>query len=152
MIARGVGMATLAPLAEFAVKSGAHVTAVLSARSADLVMSEDYLQSVGAGTLVVTDHDGSSDVAHVEALLRNAHAARPVDLIATCGSNRLLQLLKQLAVDLQVPGQVSLEQQMGCAIGMCFACVRPFRIGDAVTYRRICCEGPVFELGEAISW
>ncbi len=152
MIARGVGMATLAPLAELAVRGGAKVTALLSARSADLVMSEDYLRSVGADTLAVTDGDGTSEVAHIERLLRQSHAALAVDLLATCGSNRLLQLLKRVAADLKVPGQVSLEQQMGCAIGMCFCCVRPFRSGETVTYRRICCEGPVFELSEAISW
>ena len=152
MVARGVGMATMAPLAEAAIAQGARVTAILSARSADLVMSEDYLQSVGASTIGVCDSNGASAVREVEALIRTIHASAPIDLLATCGSNRLLQLLKRLSAEFDVPGQIALEQLMGCAVGMCFCCVRPFRIADKVTYRRVCCEGPVFDVQQTITW
>ena len=40
---------------------------------------------------------------------------------------------------------------MGCAIGPCFCCVRPFR-PQKVTYRRVCFEGPVFDVRETLSW
>lgn len=150
--ARGVGMATMAPLAEAAASKGAKVTAVLSARSRNLVMSEQYLRSVGAATIVVTDDVGTSDSSEVEQLIRRVHARDPIDLLATCGSNRLLQVIKSLAAELQIEGQVALEQHMGCALGMCFCCVRPFRVAEKVTYRRVCYEGPVFDVRETISW
>lgn len=152
MVARGVGMATMAPLAEAAIAAGGRVTAVLSARRTDLLMSGDYLRSVGAQTVAVTDDDGSSAVPSVEALIRSLHAEEPIDLLATCGSDRLLQLVKALSADLDIPGQVALEQHMGCAVGMCFACVRPFRNAGKSTYKRVCCDGPVFDVGETISW
>jgi dihydroorotate dehydrogenase electron transfer subunit len=41
---------------------------------------------------------------------------------------------------------------MACGLGMCFCCVREFRVAGALTYRRVCCEGPVFDLQEAPSW
>ena len=151
-VARGVGMATMAPLAEAAIALGARVTAVLSARSTNLVMSEDYLRSVGADTVAVTDEAGTSGLTEVEALLRGLHARQPIDLLATCGSNRLLQLVKRFALEFDIAGQVALEQHMGCALGMCFCCVRAFRIADKLTYRRVCFEGPVFDLRETISW
>ena len=115
-------------------------------------MSNDYLTSVGAVVRAVYDADGSSEMARVEAMITESHAERPIDLLATCGSNRLLQLVKQLGARLGIPGQVALEQHMGCAIGMCFCCVRPFRSADKVTYRRVCCEGPVFDVQETLSW
>jgi dihydroorotate dehydrogenase electron transfer subunit len=152
LVARGVGMATMAPLAESAQAAGARVTAILSARSPEFLMSNDYLKSVGAVTRAVYDADGSSDMPHVEAMITALHAEQPIDLLATCGSNRLLQLVKQLGARFGIPGQVALEQHMGCAIGMCFCCVRPFRTAEKVTYRRVCCEGPVFDVRETLSW
>lgn len=155
ILARGVGLATMAPLAEFAVAQGAAVTAVLSARNRALLMSVEYLQSVGAQVITVHDEDGSSSVQRIEALVRETHARQALDLMATCGSNRLLQLLQTLSGEWGVPGQVALEQHMGCALGMCFACVRPFRKtpgSEQTSYRRVCWDGPVFDVQETVSW
>jgi dihydroorotate dehydrogenase electron transfer subunit len=155
LLARGVGLATLAPLAEYAAAGGVKVTAVLSARSRNVVMSADYLREVGAEVHIVTDDEQTSDVVSVERLLRGCHAASPFDLVTTCGSNRLLTLLQWLAAELEIAGQIALEQHMGCALGACYACVRPFRKqagSDQLTYRRVCWEGPVFDLQETVSW
>lgn len=155
LLARGVGLATMAPLAGHAIRHGARVTAVLSARSSELVMSTGYLEASGAKVIAVTDDDGSSEVGKVEALLRGIHAQRPFDLLTTCGSNRLLQLLQGLGAEWNVPGQVALEQRMGCALGMCFACVRPFRKqagAPETSYRRVCWDGPVFDMQETVAW
>jgi dihydroorotate dehydrogenase electron transfer subunit len=152
IVARGVGLATMAPLAEQAAEAGARVTAVLSARTPGLIMSADYLNDVGADTIVVTDTDGSSDVATIEERLCQIHAKEPFDFAATCGSNRLLQMLKGLTGAWRIAGQIALEQHMACGIGMCFCCVRPFESNGRLTYRRVCFEGPVFDLAETPSW
>jgi dihydroorotate dehydrogenase electron transfer subunit len=155
VLARGVGLATMAPLAEYAGRRGARVTAILSARAKSLVMSADYLRSVGAEVLLVDDEDGSSAVENIERLIREVHAATPFDLFTTCGSNRFLQLLKGLGEELGVAGQVALEQHMGCALGMCFACVKPFRMAPGASdtsYRRVCWDGPVFDIQETVAW
>lgn len=153
ILARGVGLATLAPLAELAVSQGAKVTAVLSARAPGLVMSEDYLRTVGARVETVTDAAGDSDMASIEARLRRIHACEPLGFVATCGSNRLLLLLQELADEWGIPGEVALEQNMGCGLGMCFACVRTFQTQDGrQDYRRVCWDGPVFDLKEALPW
>jgi dihydroorotate dehydrogenase electron transfer subunit len=152
VVVRGVGLATLAPLAEMARDAEVGTTAVLSARSPDDIMSVDVMTAAGAKVHTVTDTDGSSDVAAVESLLRRIMADRPVDALFTCGSNRLLQLLQRLAEEHGIPGQVALEQQMACALGMCFCCVRPIRRDGQVQQLRVCHAGPVFDLSEAISW
>jgi dihydroorotate dehydrogenase electron transfer subunit len=33
---------------------------------------------------------------------------------------------------------------------MCFCCVREFNVGGEIIHRRVCCEGPVFEMSEAL--
>jgi dihydroorotate dehydrogenase electron transfer subunit len=153
MLARGVGLATMAPLAEMAVRHGAHVTAILSARNPGLIMSADYLKEVGAEIVEVHDENGSSAVPAVENLIRRLHAERPFDLLTTCGSNRLMLLLQKLGKELAIRGQVAIEQHMACGIGMCFCCVREFHpTPDKTTFRRVCIEGPVFDLQEPLSW
>jgi len=152
MVARGVGLATLAPLAEMAIERGARVSAILSAREPAYLMSEDYLRSVGAEVVTVTDAEGTSSVEDVERMVRSLIEQEGVDLIGTCGSNRLLMLLQRLCAEYKIPGQVALEQLMGCGIGMCFVCVLPFRSPDGLVYKRVCKDGPVFPIEEALSW
>ncbi len=152
-VARGVGLATLAPVAENAIARGARVTAILSARSPKHLMSVDYLKSVGAEVIAVTDSEGTASVENVENLVRQTIETKGGDFLVTCGSNRLLLLLQRLASEYGIRGEVALEQRMGCGIGMCFACVREFRTpGGGLTYRRVCNEGPVFDITEATSW
>jgi len=152
LLARGVGLATLAPLAEAAVAQGSTVTAILSAATPALVMSAGYLREVGAEVVVVTDVDGSSAPERIEGHLRQLARTPGVSMLATCGSNRLLALVQRLGRELGIPAQVALEEHMACGIGMCFCCVRPFRNGDAVEVRRVCYDGPVFDAQEALSW
>ncbi len=152
VVGRGVGLATLAPLAEAAAERGIAVTAVLSARSRALVMSVDRFAEAGAAVEIVTDEDGSSDPGQVERNLRRLVAAGRADAFFTCGSNRLMLLLKRLAAAFARPGQVAMEQQMACGLGMCFCCVRNFATERGIEQRRVCAEGPVFPLSEALSW
>jgi dihydroorotate dehydrogenase electron transfer subunit len=155
ILARGVGLATLTPLAAAAIAQGAKVTAVLSARTEALVMSRAELTEAGARVITVTDESGSSAVPKLDALIRRLHEEDAFDFMTTCGSNRLLKLLQHLSVELAVPGQIAMEQHMGCAVGMCYACVRPFRKADGsgqLSYRRVCWDGPVFGLQEALTW
>src|SRR5258705_208822 len=80
-----------------------------------------------------------------------APAGRAVNSAAAGGLNRLLSTLQRLTAEFGIPGEIALEQHMGCAIGACYACVRPFRKhngSDELTYRRVCWDGPVFDLQE----
>jgi dihydroorotate dehydrogenase electron transfer subunit len=152
LLARGVGLATLAPLAEAAVAEGIDVTAILSASAPDQLMSVDYLRGIGAEVVTVTDTEGSSAPLHVEALLRRIADERGCDMIATCGSNRLLILAKRLGAELGIAGQVALESHMACGVGACFGCVRPFTVGERTEIRRVCADGPVFDVQEVPAW
>lgn len=153
MVARGVGLATLAPLARLSRDAGARATAFLSARSPDLLMSRDELEAAGARVVEVTDTDGSSAPDRLRAAILEAHLAEPFDFAATCGSNRLFHMLKSLCADWGIPGETALEARMGCGTGMCHACVVPVgRDAQHTEYKRVCREGPVFSLVEARGW
>tara|TARA_R110002051_G_scaffold222573_1_gene286131 strand:+ start:16391 stop:17227 length:837 start_codon:yes stop_codon:yes gene_type:complete len=152
VLGRGVGLATLAPLAEMAMARGVAVTAIISARGPDQVLSVDRFRAEGAYVEIVLDSDGTSAPVNVEAVLRRLHANGRADAFYTCGSNRLMVLMQRLAGELGVFGEVAMEQQMACGLGMCFCCVRNFNIGGETVSKRVCWDGPVFPLAEATSW
>jgi dihydroorotate dehydrogenase electron transfer subunit len=151
VLGRGVGLATLAPISQLAGESGVGVTAILSARSRALVMADDLFGQVGA-VVPVLDSDRSSDVGNVEKILLALIAARRADAFFTCGSNRLMGLMKRLAKAHGIPGQVAMEQVMACGLGPCYVCVRTFEVNGMKELRRVCIEGPVFDLQEACGW
>src|SRR5207244_5932610 len=100
----------------------------------------------------VLDSDGTGDVANVEAILERLIAGGRADAFFTCGSNRLMQLMKRLGKKYGIPGQVAMEQIMACGLGPCYVCVRTFEIDGHKELRRVCIEGPVFKLQECVGW
>jgi dihydroorotate dehydrogenase electron transfer subunit len=152
VLGRGVGLATLAPLAELAAERGIGVTAILSARSPDHLMSTERFARIGAQIHTVCDSDRTSAVPDVERFLRDHVREHRPDAFFTCGSNRLMLLMQRLGRELGIAGEVAMEQQMACGLGMCFCCVRSFHTADGIESRRVCIEGPVFKLDEALSW
>jgi dihydroorotate dehydrogenase electron transfer subunit len=142
LVARGVGLATMAPLVPLAARTGVGITAVLSARAPGDLMAQEFLRGAEARVHAVFDSDGSSAVQRVKQILLKELEEQSPDMVYTCGSNRLLELLQRL----RVKGEVALEQQMACAMGVCLSCVRLFDEGGEKVFRRVCCEGPVFPL------
>jgi len=151
VLGRGVGLATLAPISQLAAAHGVTVTAILSARHRGLVMGDDLFAKVGT-VIPVLDTNRSSDVANVERILEELIAAKCADAFFTCGSNRLMQLMKRVARQHGIPGQVAMEQVMACGLGPCYVCVRTFEVNGRKELRRVCIEGPVFDLQEAVGW
>jgi dihydroorotate dehydrogenase electron transfer subunit len=149
-VGRGAGLATLGPLAQAARAAGIGITAILSARRPDLIVSSELFRSHGATVVTVTDSQGNSGPAHVERILRGLIAERRCDAFFTCGSSRLLRVQQMLAREFDLPGQVAMEQQMACGLGMCFCCVRDFNLGGEIVHKRVCWDGPVFDIMEAL--
>ncbi len=152
VLGRGVGLATLAPISQLAGSHGVGVTAILSARNPDYVLSRDRFEKIGATILPVTDTEGTSDVGNVETLLRGLIAGGKADAFFTCGSNRLFQLMKRLGKEFDIPGQIAMEQVMACGLGPCYVCVKTFEVNGEKILRRVCIEGPVFNMQEAVGW
>ena len=150
VVGRGAGLATLAPLAQAALANGTHVTAVLSARNPELLVSVDLFKRHGADVISVTDSEQSSGPGNVERILRRLIADGRCDAFFSCGSARLMRVQQRLAQEFNRPGQVAMEQQMACGIGLCYCCVRDFNVNGEIVNRRVCWDGPVFDLMEAL--
>ncbi len=152
VLGRGVGLATLAPLSQLAAEHGIGVTAILSARNAKVVMSKDLFENLGARIVSVVDTDNSSAVENVENIVEGLVAEGKADAFFTCGSNRLLKLMQRLGKKHNIPGQVAVEQIMVCGFGACYVCMRTFEVDGVRVLRRVCRDGPVFNMQEAVGW
>ncbi|MEO8857195.1 MAG: dihydroorotate dehydrogenase electron transfer subunit [Burkholderiaceae bacterium] len=151
VVARGVGLATMAPLLQLASNAGIEVTAIMSARAPKDLMRDEFLRGVEADVHCIYDSDGSSCMEATEALVRRLLDARHHDVVYTCGSHRVLMLLQRLLADYpQTGGEVAMEQRMACGMGVCLSCVRLFdRQGDK-QFLRVCREGPVFPIRDVV--
>jgi dihydroorotate dehydrogenase electron transfer subunit len=152
VLGRGVGLATLAPLSQLAAENKVGVTAILSARNAGVVMSRELFAGLGAKTITVLDSDGTSTVENVERILEGLVAEKKADAFFTCGSNRLLKLMQRLGKKHDIPGQVAMEQIMVCGFGACYVCMRTFEVDGKRVLKRVCRDGPVFNMQEAVGW
>jgi dihydroorotate dehydrogenase electron transfer subunit len=150
LVARGVGIATLSALAFAAGKQGIPCFAILSARTIEDILVEKELNESGIKTFLVNDQDGTSDPANVKRLSEEIISSKQIDSIYTCGSKRLSILMKEMAERYNLFAEIALEENMGCAMGACFACVCDIQEGNEIRTIRICQDGPVLPLKKVV--
>jgi NAD(P)H-flavin reductase len=73
--------------------------------------------------------------------LRELLDANPSATVYACGPPPMLEAVRALCAEREIPAQLALEAGMACGYGACFGCVIPTRQG----YARVCVDGPVFE-------
>jgi dihydroorotate dehydrogenase electron transfer subunit len=173
LVAGGLGMAGVRFLADEAIRDGRQVTLLFGAASARDVYPSSLLPD--EVEYVIATDDGSVGrrgfvtelVPEYEAWADQAFACGPAGMLATLarlatGRRERLGVAKlgrKRGAGRQDPLgspaarrksflQVSMEQNMGCAVGACLGCVV---MGVGGTPQRVCREGPVFA-AEEINW
>jgi dihydroorotate dehydrogenase electron transfer subunit len=118
---------------------------VLGASALTLLGFRDAAHAEGAalarGARVATD-DGS--VGHrglVTELLAAELGCDPRVEVYACGPPPMLEAVRALCAEHDVPAQLALESGMACGFGACFGCVVPTKDG----YVRLCVDGPVLD-------
>ena len=173
LVAGGLGMAGVRMLADEALRDGRQVTMLFGAASSREVYPSSHLPD--EVEYVVATDDGSIGHHGFVTDLVPAYEAW-ADQAFACGPQPMLAALARLAASrahrlgvarlgrkrgggrIAAPGspaarrkaflQVSMEQNMGCAVGACLGCVVMTTTG---TPQRVCREGPVFA-SEELAW
>ncbi|MDT8386091.1 MAG: dihydroorotate dehydrogenase electron transfer subunit [Thiogranum sp.] len=65
--------------------------------------------------------------------------------IFACGPIGLLKAAAELAKELDLPCQISLEEFMACGVGGCAGCAVHIKTGEQSSMKRACVDGPVFD-------
>ena len=109
----------------------------------ELCLFEDPAQ----GGVVCSTLDGSFGFNGNVVQLLESHLPqirRPLQVFA-CGPEAMYNALRSLLDSERIPCQVLVEERMACGLGLCFGCVRKTS-DESEPYKRVCLEGPVFDL------
>ena len=147
LIGGGIGVPPMVELALWLKRRGARVTSVIGFQSSDQVILTDELREYG-DVLVATDdgtcgHHGLLTERIDDAMIASA------DRFYACGPTPMLRAVQRLFAE-RLPGYLSLEERMGCGIGVCLACVHGIRTDDDVSNKKVCKDGPVFCASEVV--
>ncbi|MBQ9173145.1 MAG: dihydroorotate dehydrogenase electron transfer subunit [Bacteroidales bacterium] len=136
LIGGGIGSAPLYLLAKELLNQGKEVTVVLGFNKADEICLRDEFQSLGIPVHIAT-MDGSVGT---KGFVTDAidQVGPEFDRFYTCGP---LPMMKAVRSALSAPGEMSLEERMGCGAGFCYGCSVQTTKGP----KRVCADGPVFD-------
>jgi dihydroorotate dehydrogenase electron transfer subunit len=67
--------------------------------------------------------------------------------IYACGPDGMFRALRAVLEKARLPCQVLVEERMACGLGLCFGCAKK-TLNEKEPYKRVCKEGPVFDLWE----
>ncbi|MFH2138309.1 MAG: dihydroorotate dehydrogenase electron transfer subunit [Candidatus Omnitrophota bacterium] len=160
LVSGGIGVVPLVSLAqELKRKTKARITAFVGVGTKQDLVCVQELKSIGCDVKVSTDDGSKGFKGYVSQLLEESLTKRstlnPERYIYACGPFPMLRALSMIAKKYEIPGQVSVDEMMGCGIGACLGCViktkdKNSKDKDAVLYKRICKDGPVFDVDEIV--
>ena len=159
IIGGGIGVPPVYLHAKELAKKGIKVKAVIGFNSKDDVFLEKEFAELGEVEVATMDGSHGHKGLLTELIDKNNPACKfpDWDALYTCGPTPMLKALQSLFEDDERASFMSLEERMGCGIGACLACVchpkEGFDLSQALntwekSYKRSCCEGPVFKLQE----
>lgn len=136
LIGGGVGVPPLIYLAKRLRKQGRNVHVVIGFNTQSEVFAEKEFAAMGC-TVEVCTMDGSYGLRGVVTDV----IATPAPYYFACGP---LPMLRAVAEKIGTNGQMSMEERMGCGVGICVGCSIETKNG----VKRVCKEGPVFNANE----
>jgi dihydroorotate dehydrogenase electron transfer subunit len=145
-VAGGIGIAALLLPTKSLAQAGIRQKLFFGGRTKeDLVGVEDFEPFVDE--IVLASEDGSRGY--------RGYVTRPLEkalgsgydkklLLTACGPWAMLQATVELAMLHGQPCLVSMENRMGCGLGVCLGCSIRVKGERHGSYERVCTEGPVF--------
>lgn len=152
LIGGGIGVSPLVFLARKIAKitkNKSCLSVFLGFKTADEIICQD--EFVGENMVLhVATEDGKSGykglVHHLaEDYLKKLSSFSGLNIYA-CGPLKMLKSVADLSFNYAISSQVSMEEIIGCGVGVCRGCV----VKGKTRYLRVCQEGPVFDAKEII--
>ena len=115
-------------------------TTLLGFRSAQHAEAARYFH----GAQIATDDGSVGHHGFVTELLRQELDDDDDATIYACGPPPMLEAVRALAAERDVPAQLAMESGMACGFGACMGCVVQTKNG----YVRLCVDGPVVDAAD----
>jgi ferredoxin/flavodoxin---NADP+ reductase len=141
-IGGGIGIAPIHPIAQALKQAGNKVTAILGARSAELVIMDEEMRRASDTLLFVTDDGSRGEKGLVTQPLRRLCKGSPKpNLVVAIGPAIMMKAVAELTKPFGVPTLVSLNTVMIDGTGMCGGC----RVTVGGETKFVCVDGPEFD-------
>lgn len=146
IIGGGIGVFPLYELAKCAKADNKHVKTYLGFRNKEFVLLEEEFKSVSDEVILTTDDGSYSKKGFAINYLEKDIEDGKIDSIYACGPLPMLKAVQKLAIEKDIPCQISLEEKMGCGLGVCLGCAVKTANSSKETpeYVHVCKAGPVF--------
>ncbi len=151
LVAGGMGVAPMGPLAEAATKAGWKATLFYGTRSSVCALDVSPFKAQGCQVFMTTD-DGSLGLqGSVVQGLASWLGREPLEgekdplLAVACGPRPMLAAVKNLCQAQNISLYVALEERMACGTGLCKGCA--VKAAQKEEYLHVCTDGPVFPAG-----
>ena len=141
LVAGGLGVAPMPLTTRALLAAGKKVLTVLGARTASMLLPA-FLEDVRCATDDGSRGSKGTAVDLARTILTREQPDRPK--LYACGPTPMLRALAQVAKDLDVACELSLEGAMACGIGICQGCPVEL-VGAPQKYALMCKDGPTFD-------
>ena len=138
LIGGGIGIAPLIYLKRVLNKKKIPSKLIVGLPSSNFL---HYINDIRISDFVIFTEDGSYGMKGFPTDFLNSYKAED-SLIIACGPINMYKSLKSYNIN----AKILMEQRMACGFGACLGCVINTKDG----YKRVCMEGPVFNLDEVI--
>ncbi len=139
VVGGGVGIAPLYFLAK-ELKEMNDLSIIIGVKKKKELFFKKELLKLTKHLFIATEDGSAGQKGTAPALLNRLAKKKSFNIIYTCGPRAMLAVVKDL--HLQTPVYAFMEDFLGCGCGICLGCA--IRVNDE--YRRICVDGPVFNL------
>lgn len=150
LLGGGIGTAPMLALAKQLRNAGKKPTAVFGFNTSSDVILKEELDKEGIECHIATADGSKGFKGFVTTLYDELKKKR-----ATCGMDKFdyfyacgpTPMLKAVCQEIEIPGEVSLDERMGCGFGACLCC----SVLTTEGAKRACTDGPVFRK-EVLVW
>jgi len=150
LVAGGLGVAPLLFLAEQLIIHNLRPLAVLiGAKTKRQILCKKEFKELGLGVKISTDDGSKGFKGKITDLLRDFLSKTNTQQLVTiyaCGPKKMLREISLISKEYKASIFGSLEENLGCGVGVCLGCVIKTKGG----YKRVCKDGPVFNLKEVV--
>ena len=137
----GVGAAPMLPIAKALKAAGNRVITVLAARTAELIILKEQLESVSDEVIIMTDDGTMGQKGLVTTGVEQVINREKVDKCVTIGPAIMMKFVALTTKKYNIPTEASLNTIMVDGTGMCGAC----RVTVNGKTKFVCVDGPEFD-------
>jgi dihydroorotate dehydrogenase electron transfer subunit len=145
-VAGGIGIAALLLPAKHLAEVGFKQRLFFGARTKDDLVGVQEFKPLVRAMLLATENGAVGYRGFVTRPLEDyltKHSNKKF-LLMVCGPSAMLRATVELAKRFRHPCLVSMENRMGCGVGVCLGCSIRVQGTGHEAYQRVCTEGPVF--------